>query len=161
MNEVGEFIFSKFGPWFGDRVFPDYAPKGTADPCMIYQVIGEDFEEMLDANYDDILTIQFRIYATQETGGRATASGYRRRLKRDLDGICRLKISDTDVSKVSISGSFVDGFVDDHDNETGTFAAICIWEVSTEALRAAFLAAETGELLTDEAGQPILTELLP
>jgi hypothetical protein len=49
----------------GDRIFPDFAPKGTPNPCLIYQLIESGDEPILDpgAPTDQLHAFQIRIYA--------------------------------------------------------------------------------------------------
>lgn len=54
------------GGIFEGRIFPDKAKQGTKNPCLIYQLLGSEFEEHLDhrKKSDSELSVQIRVYAS-------------------------------------------------------------------------------------------------
>ena len=107
------------------RIYPDQAPDGTANPCIVYQSLGALFEVNLGAGLDDSLfSTQIRIYADT----RSDADDLRSGLAEALLGACGTEI-ETDVF---ITSTDISGFFDDFDSSDGSYGAGFIWEASYE-----------------------------
>ena len=78
-------------PDFKGLVFPDAAPKGTGNPCLVYQLVEGDPELLLDAgpSEEGVLGYQVRIYAAR----RREASGYREVLGQAFQNRCQERIT--------------------------------------------------------------------
>ena len=115
------------GPLLGERVFPDKAPEGTPNPCLIYQLLGEDFEELLDAGplMDTGYTFQLRAYAST----RFQANQIREHLRLLLQGRCGLHdIScEGETHRLRIGRSHLDGYADSFDEESGDYGSLSVW----------------------------------
>jgi hypothetical protein len=107
------------------RVYPDQAPDGTVNPCVVYQFLGAEFEINIGSGLDDSLfSTQIRIYANS----RSQADELRSGLAGTLLGSCGTEIAtDTFISHTDISG-----FFDDFDPDDGSYGAGFIWESAFE-----------------------------
>jgi hypothetical protein len=72
-------------PSLEGRVFPDAAPEGTKNPCLVYQLVGDDGEDVLDAGAATHATLayQVRIYS----GSRAQANALREVFRMRFQGL--------------------------------------------------------------------------
>jgi|GEM_PF-4028542 len=62
-----------------DRIFPDAAPGGTANPCVVYQFLPEEFEDVLDSGAvgDGAFAVQFRCYGSTRKDANAVREAIR------------------------------------------------------------------------------------
>lgn len=125
------------------RVYPDQAPDGTVNPCIVYQSLGAEFEINLSSGLDDSLfSTQIRIYANS----RSQADELRSGLAGTLLGSCGTEIAtDNFITHTNISG-----FFDDFDPDDGSYGAGFIWESAFELRTLASLPS-----IEDRAGDPI------
>ncbi|MCW1914339.1 hypothetical protein OJ996_12185 [Luteolibacter sp. GHJ8] len=67
----------------GGRVFPDVAPEGAKNPCLVYQLFGEESEAALDAGALKLGTLayQVRIYADSRAQSNALREAFRLRFQ--------------------------------------------------------------------------------
>ena len=130
----------------GGRIYPDQAPDGTVNPCLIYQSLGASFEINMGAGLDDSLfSTQIRIYANR----RSEADELRSGLARTLLSSCGAEIStDNFLTHTDISG-----FFDDYDSDDGSYGAGFIWEAAFE-LRAPVVVVDLNSI-EDRAGDAI------
>jgi hypothetical protein len=65
------------------RVFPDLAPEGTKNPCLVYQLVGDDAEALLDAGplKEGTLMFQIRIYGSSRKSADALREAFRLRFQ--------------------------------------------------------------------------------
>ncbi len=61
------------------RIFPDAAPEGTPNPCLVYQLIGDESDDILDAGAatDGTLAYQVRIYGASRISANALREAFR------------------------------------------------------------------------------------
>lgn len=114
------------------RVYPDQAPDGTENPCVIYQLLGAEFEINLGSVLDDArFSIQFRIYANTRT----EADSLRASLAGALLASCGTEIADG----AFINHADISGFFDDFDSDDGSYGAGFVWESAFETRKEAGL----------------------
>jgi hypothetical protein len=107
------------------RVFPDEAPDGTTNPCVVYQLLGADFEINVGGVMDDSkFTFQFRIYADT----RAQADTLRAGLAEHLQSSCGVEIA----AGTRLTHTEIGGFSDDYDPSEGSYGALFLWLAITE-----------------------------
>lgn len=107
------------------RIYPDEAPDGTTNPCIVYQTIGAEFEINIAAGLDDSkFTTQFRVYANT----RAEADSLRAELAEHLQASCGTEVS----PGVRLTHTEVGGFNDDFDPDDGSYGAIFLWTAISE-----------------------------
>ena len=133
------------------RVYPDQAPDGTANPCIVYQSLGAEFEINIGSGLDDsIFSTQIRIYANS----RSQADELRSGLAGTLLGSCGTEIAtDTFISHTDISG-----FFDDFDPDDGSYGAGFVWESAFELKALAALPSiedRAGDAITDRFGEQL------
>ena len=70
-------------PELGDRVFPDVAPEGTGNPCLVYQLVDDEAEEVVDSGPlgHGSLGYQVRIYDGSRRGANALREKFRQRFQ--------------------------------------------------------------------------------
>lgn len=104
------------------RIFPDVAPEGTANPCMIYQLVGDRSEAAVDggATKDGTLAYQVRIYA----GTRKRANALREAFRQAFEGIEPQAIGGGQRIEGSAWGELADTF----DPETKDYGALGVVE---------------------------------
>ena len=70
-------------PTLENRVFPDAAPENTKNPCLVYQLIGDEGEPVLDAGAatHGTLAYQVRIYAAGRSQANALREAFRMRFQ--------------------------------------------------------------------------------
>lgn len=66
-----------------DRIFPDAAPGGTANPCTVYQFLRDDFEDLLDAGATENgeIAVQFRCYGSTRKDANAVREAVRQQMQ--------------------------------------------------------------------------------
>ena len=102
------------------KIYPDEAPDGTVNPCVVYQMLGADFEINLGATLDDSkYTFQFRIYADT----RSEADSLRAGLAERLQDSCGVEIA----TGTRLTHTEVGGFSDDFDPADGSYGALFLW----------------------------------
>jgi hypothetical protein len=102
------------------KIYPDEAPDGTVNPCVVYQMLGADFEINLGATLDDSrYTFQFRIYADT----RSAADSLRAGLAERLQDSCGVEIA----TGTRLTHTEVGGFSDDFDPADGSYGALFLW----------------------------------
>lgn len=108
---------------FGNRVFPDAAPKGTANPCAIYQRIDGEREARLDpgAPADGMVVFQIRIYA-----GTRKAAGELMEAARLAMAGCQ---PETLAAGWRLHGTAWGDGDDTHDADTGDYGCTAVIEV--------------------------------
>jgi len=109
-------------PTLRDRVFPDFAPEGTKNPCLVYQFVGTENEVTVDggAAKDGTLAFQVRIYA----GTRKEANALRDSFRERFEGICPRSIGGGQRIEGSAWGDLADTF----ERETMDFGALGVVE---------------------------------
>lgn len=110
--------FASIGP----RIFPDAAPEKTANPCLVYQLFGDDSEATLDAGAlrAGTLAYQVRIYA----GSRKEANSLREKFRKRFQGLEPVTIG----GGLRIEGSAWGNLADTHDEKTGDYGALGVIE---------------------------------
>lgn len=115
----------------GDRAFPDQAPRGTQNPCLIYQVLDAQFEDDLDARNveEGEFSIQFRAYASS----RIESNQVRHLMKTLLteSGVTGDQSAGATSFRILASSvtSFDDTFEENSD-EGDDYGSIFIWNVT-------------------------------
>lgn len=68
---------------FGGRIFPDVAPEGTVNPCLVYQLADDTAEAGLDSGAltHGTLGYQVRIYADSRSSANALRESFRQRFQ--------------------------------------------------------------------------------
>lgn len=116
------------------RIFPDQAPRGTKNPCLVYQMMGSDFEEYLDD--DEVkeaqLSIQIRIYEDSRLGANDTRDAVKTLLTDNQCGRKSIEVSGEDQtfrilrSKV---GSYSDSYEENSSSNNDDYGARFLWSV--------------------------------
>ena len=109
-------------PTLRDRVFPDFAPEGTKNPCLVYQLVGVESEATVDggAAKDGTLAYQVRIYASTRKEANALRGAFRER----FEGMCPRSIP----GGMRIEGSAWGELADTFERETKDFGALGVVE---------------------------------
>lgn len=110
---------------FGNRVFPDAAPKGTANPCAIYQRIDGEREARIDpgAAADGMVVFQIRIYAgTRKAAGELMEAARQAMAGHEPENLTGWRMDGT---------AWGDGD-DQHDKESGDYGSTAVIEVHGE-----------------------------
>ena len=65
------------------RVFPDAAPEGAKNPCLVYQLFGDQSEAVLDPGFlkEGSLAYQVRIYASTRIQANALREAFRQKFQ--------------------------------------------------------------------------------
>ena len=106
----------------GERIFPDMAPEGTPNPCLVYQLVGNEGEATVDAGpeQDGTLAFQIRIYASSRRHANALRESSRQSFEgiepRDIEGGPR------------IEGSAWGDLADTFDRDTKDYGALGVVE---------------------------------
>lgn len=106
-----------------DRVYPDFAPEGTKNPCLVYQLYGDESAAVLDpgALQEGSLAYQVRIYA----GTRIQANGLREAFRQRFEGLVPQAIE----GGWRIEGSGWGNLADDYDPKLKDYGALGVLEV--------------------------------
>jgi hypothetical protein len=109
-------------PTLEGRVFPDVAPEQTKDPCLVYQLVGDEDEPLLDAGAatKGTLAYQVRIYAL----GRAQANALREVFRMRFQGLEPQAIG----GGWKIEGSAWGDLADTYDKNTKEYGALGVVE---------------------------------
>lgn len=104
------------------RIFPDAAPEGTVNPCLIYQLVGDRSEAAVDrgASKDGTLAYQVRIYAAT----RKQANALREAFRQAFEGIEPQAIGGGQRIEGSAWGELADTF----DRDTKDYGALGVVE---------------------------------
>ncbi|RYD54700.1 MAG: DUF3168 domain-containing protein [Verrucomicrobiaceae bacterium] len=104
------------------RVYPDAAPEGAKNPCLIYQFVGDDAEALLDAGAATrgTLAFQVRIYASS----RAQANGLREAFRVRFQGMEPISIG----GGWKIEGSAWADLADSYEAATRDYGALGVVE---------------------------------
>jgi hypothetical protein len=107
----------------GGRVFPDAAPEGAKNPCLVYQLFGDESEATLDPGglREGTLAYQVRIYA----GTRIQANALRESFRVRFQGIEPIEIG----GGWRIEGSAWGNLADDYDETLKDYGALGALEV--------------------------------
>lgn len=107
----------------GGRIFPDAAPEGAANPCLIYQLFGDEHEAALDPGMtrDASITWQIRIYADS----RRQANALRDAFRSSFEGLEPVGIG----GGWRIEGSGFGDLTDSYERETKDYGALGLLEV--------------------------------
>jgi hypothetical protein len=105
------------------RVFPDAAPEGTKNPCLVYQLFGDQSEAVLDAGAlkEGTLAYQVRIYASSRAQANALREGFRVRFQ----GMEPVAIG----GGWRIEGSAWGNLADDYDEKLKDYGALGVLEI--------------------------------
>ena len=102
------------------QIYPDEAPDGTSNPCVVYQYLGAEFEVNMASTLDDAShAIQCRIYADT----RSEADQLRADLAERLLGAC----GETIAPGVVLEHTEIDNFADTFDSDDGSYGATFVW----------------------------------
>ncbi len=138
------------------RIYPDQAPDGTTNPCIVYQSLGTLFEINIGAGLDDSLfSTQIRIYADT----RSDADDLRSELAGALLGSCGTEIE----PGASITSTDISGFFDDFDSSDGSYGAGFIWEASFETRVEASIPSiedRAGDAITDRFNEQLFERVV-
>jgi hypothetical protein len=65
------------------RIFPDAAPEGARNPCLVYQLFGDEAEAVVDAGAleDATVSYQVRIYGVSRSSANALREAFRQRFQ--------------------------------------------------------------------------------
>lgn len=101
-----------------NRVFPDLAPEKTPNPCLVYQLAGDDSEATVDGgpSKEGTLGYQIRIYG----GSRKSANDLREAFRKKFEGLCPFSIG----GGQRIEGSAWGELADTYDRETKDYGAL-------------------------------------
>lgn len=105
------------------RVFPDFAPEGTPNPCLVYQHAEDDDAEVLDAGAveDGTIAFQVRMYADTRMGANALKEDFR----RAFQNVAPVGLVDpVDGKPWRIDGTSFEGLPDTFDEETKDYGAL-------------------------------------
>jgi hypothetical protein len=105
------------------RIFPDAAPEGTGNPCLVYQLIGDEGEAVVDAGPLDrgTLAFQVRIYGKSRSAANGLREAFRQRFQglepQDIGGGWR------------IEGSAFGELADTYEAELKDYGALGVLEI--------------------------------
>jgi hypothetical protein len=138
------------------RVYPDQAPDGTVNPCVVYQLLGAEFDINIGSGLDDSLfSTQIRIYANS----RSEADELRSGLAGTLLGSCGTEIATNNF----ITHTDISGFFDDFDPDDGSYGAGFIWESAFELRAVAalpFIEDRAGDAITDRFDEQLFERVV-
>jgi hypothetical protein len=108
---------------FKERVFPDAAPENAKNPCLVYQLYGDESEATLDPGplKDGSYTYQIRIYA----GTRIQANTLRESFRLKFQGMSPVAIA----GGWRIEGSAWGNLADTYDEKLKDYGALGVLEV--------------------------------
>lgn len=103
----------------GGRVFPDAAPEGTPNPCLVYQLIDGSTEDQLDAGegVEGTAVYQLRIYCGTRSQANELRDALRKPLQNSLPAV---------LSGWRLTGSSFGELADTYDPETRDFGALAV-----------------------------------
>ncbi|MCW1916791.1 hypothetical protein OJ996_24600 [Luteolibacter sp. GHJ8] len=106
----------------GGLVFPDCAPEGAKNPCLVYQLFGDESEAVLDAGAlrSGTLAYQVRIYGDS----RAEANALREAFRQRFQGMSPVEIG----GGWRIEGSAWGNLADDYDERLKDYGALGVLE---------------------------------
>ena len=109
-------------PAFGGRIFPDVAPEGTVNPCMIYQLYGDEHDATLDPGMTGhgTLAYQVRIYGDSRSSANALRDAFRER----FEGVSPVAIG----SGWKVEGSAFGNLAETYEKETRDYGALAVVE---------------------------------
>lgn len=109
-------------PAFGGRIFPDVAPEGTVNPCLVYQLVDDDAEAVMDAGATGHGTFgyQVRIYGAS----RSSANALREIFRLRFQGIEPVTIG----GGWRIEGSAFGDLAETYDRESKDYGALGVVE---------------------------------
>jgi hypothetical protein len=109
-------------PAFGGRIFPDVAPEGTANPCLVYQLADDTAEAGLDAGAlgHGTLGYQVRIYGAS----RSSANELRESFRQRFQGIEPVTIG----GGWRVEGSAFGELAETYEKETKDYGALAVVE---------------------------------
>lgn len=112
---------------FQGKMFPDAAPEGTRNPCLVYQLVGDDGDPTMDGGpaKDGTLAYQIRIYGDS----RKSANGLREAFRRKFEGLCPMSIGEGQA----IEGSAWGDLADTYDSVTKDYGALGVVEFHVRA----------------------------
>lgn len=120
----------------GDRSFPDQAPRGTDNPCLVYQIFDSQFESDLDAETveEGEFSIQIRAYGSS----RKEANEVRHRLRAMLTAkavsgpqvVTRAGEDDAEFRVLASSVSSFDDTYEENSEGGDDYGAVFIWNVT-------------------------------
>jgi len=107
----------------GGRIFPDAAPEGTGNPCLVYQLIGDEAEAGVDAGplNHGTLEIQLRIYGAS----RSSANAIREAMRQRFQGLEPVAIG----GGWRIEGSGFGDLTDTYDAELRDYGSLAVLEI--------------------------------
>ena len=110
----------------GGRIFPDGAKEGTANPCLVFQLIGGDAEEVVDSGPLDhgTVAIQIRIY----DGSRISANALRESFRQAFQGLEPVEIG----SRWRVEGTSWGELADTYDPEMKEYGALGVLEIHVD-----------------------------
>jgi hypothetical protein len=90
------------------RIFPDAAPEGEKNPCLVYQLVGDQGEATVDAGpaTEGTLAYQIRIYGDS----RKSANALREAFRHKFEGLCPFAIEGGQRIEGSAWGELADTF---------------------------------------------------
>lgn len=109
-------------PELDGRIFPDVAPEGTANPCLVYQMVDDEAEAVVDAGPlgHGTLGYQVRIYA----GSRRAANALRENFRQRFQGVEPVTIG----GGWRVVGSAFGELAETYERETKDYGALGVVE---------------------------------
>lgn len=106
----------------GGRIFPDVAPENTPNPCLVYQLFGDEHEAVMDPGPagDATIAFQVRFYADS----RRAANALRDAFRDAFEGIEPVEIG----GRWRIEGSGFGELADTYDRETKDYGSLGVVE---------------------------------
>lgn len=100
------------------QMFPDCAPEGTKNPCLVYQLVNSDGEPTVDGgpSKEGTLAYQIRIYGDS----RKAANGVREAFRKSFEGLYPMAIG----GGQRIEGSAWGDLADTYDSLTKDYGAL-------------------------------------
>lgn len=135
LNEARYYLYTQLKTLsgIGDRAYPDYAPRGTALPFIVYQLEGDEPDPLLAAiQPTQDFSIRIRIYSAR----RIECTASRDALKALLDPVYNVALG----NNIRLADSYIDGFIDDFEElpegRPNVCGAFCAWRFSLETTTA-------------------------